>query len=108
MVVNGELRELQESRIEEMKNYKKLQESEEFFLRVIRIVKNPTQCLKITINVSFEFFNLGIFPPIFVLLELACQVTLLGPKFQVFKNSPNRPFFGIFNELLSTQNLNVR
>ena len=53
------------------------------------------------INVSFEFFNLGIFPPIFVLLELTCQVTLLGPKFQVFKNSPNRPFFGIFNETFS-------
>ena len=31
MVVNGELRELQESRIEEIQNYKKLQESEEFF-----------------------------------------------------------------------------
>ena len=60
MVVNGELRELQESRIEEIQNYKKLQASEEF-LRVIRIVKNPTQCLKITKNVSFEFFNLGIF-----------------------------------------------
>ena len=42
MVVNGELRELQESRIE--KNFK----SQKNFLRVIRIVKNPTQCLKIT------------------------------------------------------------
>ena len=33
--------------------------------------------------------------------------TLLYRKLQVFKNSPKLTIFGIFNELLSTQNENV-
>ena len=43
------------------------------------------QCLKITQNVAFEFWH---FPPIFVLLQLTCLVTLFDRKLQVFKNSP--------------------
>ena len=48
----------------------------------------PTQCLKITQNVSFEFF---------VLLKLTCLVTLFDRKLHVFKNSPKWTIFGIFN-----------
>ena len=47
------------------------------------------------------------FPPIFVQLKLTCLVTLFDRKLQVFKNSPKLTIFGIFNELLSTQNVNV-
>ena len=44
------------------------------------------------------------FPPKkIVLLKLTCLVTLL----QVFKNSPKLSIFGIFNELLAAQNINV-
>ena len=52
----------------------------------------------------FQFWH---FPPIFVLLNLTCLVTLFDRKLQVFKNSPNWTIFGIFNQLLSTQNVNV-
>ena len=34
-------------------------------------------------------------------------VTLFDHKLQVYKNSPNWNIFGIFNELLSTKNVNV-
>ena len=52
--------------------------------------------MKITQN--FEFFNCGI-------VTIFCPlVTLFERKLQVFKNSP---FFAIFTELLSTQNVNV-
>ena len=51
--------------------------------------------LKITQNVAFEFWH---FPPI------TCLVTLFGRKLQVFKNWT---IFGIFIQLLSTQNVNV-
>ena len=44
---------------------------------------------------------------IFVLLKLTYLVTLFDRKLQVFKNSPKLTIFGIFNELLSTQNVNV-
>ena len=47
------------------------------------------------------------FSSIFVLLKLTCLVTLFDCKIQVFKNSPKLTIFGIFNELLSTQNVNV-
>ena len=47
------------------------------------------------------------FPPIFVLLKVTCLVTLFDRKLQVFKNSPKLTIFGIFHELLSTQNINV-
>ena len=43
----------------------------------------------------------------FVLLKLNCLVILYDRKLQVFKNSPKWTFFGIFNKLLSTQNVNV-
>ena len=65
------------------------------------------QCLKITQNVAFELFQFWHFPPIFVLLKLTCLVTLFDRKLQVFKNSPKLTVFGIFNELLSTQDVNV-
>ena len=41
----------------------------------------------------------------FVPLKLTCLVTLFDRKF--FKKSPKLTIFGIFNELLSTQNVNV-
>ena len=41
----------------------------------------------------FEFWH---FPPIFVLLKLACLVTLFDRQLQLFKNSPNWPFFWHF------------
>ena len=70
---------------------------------ILRISK-ASHCLKIIQNVAFEFWH---FPPIFVLLKLTCLVTLFDRKLQVFKNLPNRSIFGIFNELLSTRNVNV-
>ena len=54
-------------------------------------------CLKITQNVSFEvlyfFFTLSF-------LKLTCLVRVFDPKFQVIKNSPNRPFLSL-NETFS-------
>ena len=66
------------------------------------------------------------FLPIFVLLKVTCLVTpslnvkwdffcdfqttvitLLDCKLQVFKNSSKLTTFGVFNQLLSTQNVNV-
>ena len=67
-------------------------------------IVQSSQCLKITQNVAFEFWH---FPPIFDLLKLTCLVTLFDRKLQVFKNSPKWTIFGIFNQLLSTQNVNV-
>ena len=52
--------------------------------------------------VTFAFF-----PLIFAQLKVTCLVTLFDRKLQVFKNSPKWTIFGIFNELLSTQNVNV-
>ena len=63
--------------------------------------------LKITQSVAFDFFLFWHFPPIFVLLKLTCLVTLFDRKLQVFKNSPKWSIFGISNQLLSTQNVNV-
>ena len=47
------------------------------------------------------------FPTIIVVLKLTCLVTLFDSKLQVFKNSPKWTIFGVFNQLLSTQNVNV-
>ena len=44
--------------------------------------------------------NVGIFHNFFALLKMTYLVTLFGRKLQV-------TIFGIFNELLSTQNVNV-
>ena len=44
------------------------------------------------------------FTPFFVLLKMTCLVTLFDRKLQV---SIKLTIFGIFNELLSTQNVNV-
>ena len=38
---------------------------------------------------------------------MTCLVTLFDRKLQGFKNSPKCTIFGIFNELLSIQNVNV-
>ena len=62
------------------------------------------QCMKITLNVAFEFWH---FSPIFVLLKLTCLVTLFDRKLQVFKNSQNWTIFGILNLLLSIRNVSV-
>ena len=45
------------------------------------------------------------FPPIFVILKMTCLVTLFDIK--LFSKLSNWTTFGIFNELLSTQNVNV-
>ena len=47
------------------------------------------------------------FPPIFALLKVTSWVTLFDRKLQVFQNSPKLTIFGIFDELLYTQNVNV-
>ena len=52
----------------------------------------------------FEFWH---FPPIFVILKLTCLVTLFDRKLQFFKNSPKWTILGIFNQVLSTQNVYV-
>ena len=68
----------------------------------------PTRayCLKMTQNVSFEFLNFGISNQFF-LWKLTYLVTLFKYNFGIFKNSPKRTIFDLFNELLSTQNANV-
>ena len=38
---------------------------------------------------------------------MTCLVTLFDRKLQVFKNLPKLTIFGIFSELLSTQNVNI-
>ena len=38
---------------------------------------------------------------------MTCLVTLCDRKIQAFKNSPKLAIFGIFKELLATQNVNV-
>ena len=53
---------------------------------------------------NFWFWH---FLQIFVLLKVTCLVTLFDRKLQVFKNSSKLTIFGIFNELLSTQNVNI-
>ena len=65
-----------------------------------------SQCLKITQNVTFEFFEYWYFSPIFVLLKLTGLVILFDCK-QVFKNSPKLTIFGVFSQLLSIQNVIV-
>ena len=62
---------------------------------------------EITQNVAFAIFQFWHFPPTFVLLKVTCLVTLFDLNIQIFKNSPILAMFGIFNELLSTQNVNV-
>ena len=60
--------------------------------------KRATFTLKIA---HLEFWH---FSSIFVQLKLTCLVTLVDHKLQIFKE---KNIFGTFNELLSTQNLNV-
>ena len=62
---------------------------------------------KITPKSLIWILQFWYFPPIFVYLTLTCLVTLFDCKRQTFKNSPKWTIIGIFNELLSTQNLNV-
>ena len=49
------------------------------------------ECTKGNKNVKMAFSS------IFVLLKVACLVTLFDRKLQVFKNSPKCTIFGIFN-----------
>ena len=59
-------------------------------------------------NVTFELSILAFstnFCPI--LLKLTCLVTLFDRKLQVFYIFPKLVHFGIFSELLSSQNVNV-
>ena len=64
------------------------------------VVENHQKCRKL------NFLILAFFTT-FVLLRLTYLVTLFGRKFQVFKKSPKLTIFGIFNQFLSTQNVNV-
>ena len=61
-----------------------------------------SKCLKISQNVTFEFLQLKHFPPNFALLKMTCLVT---PDFQKLAKTDH--FLGIYNQLLSTQNVNV-
>ena len=58
-------------------------------LGTILLFRHTTNCLKIVQNVAFEFFEFWHFPPIFVLFQLTCLVTLFDRKLKFFKNSPN-------------------
>ena len=71
------------------------------------VIRTPTHCMKIIQNAVFLIFRLGHFLPSFVRLKVTCHVTLFDRKLQVFKHSPKWTVFGIYNELLSTQNINV-
>ena len=51
-------------------------------------------------NFSILTFSINFCP-------IKIALSLFDRKFRVFKNSPNWPCFSIFNELLSTQNVNV-
>ena len=59
------------------------------------VFENHPKCL-------ISIVQLWHFSPIFVLLKLTCLVTLYDRKLQVFKNSPKRTIFGIFDQLLPT------
>ena len=61
------------------------------------VFENNLKCL----NWVVQFWH---FLPIFVLFNLTSLVTLFDRKLQIFKKSPK---LTIFNELLSTQNVNV-
>ena len=75
--------------------------------RTLLIYSNGKKLKKISKKCFIWIFQFWHFPSILVLLELTCLVTLFDRKLQVFKNSPNWVFYGIFNQLLSTQNVNV-
>ena len=52
-------------------------------------------------------FELWLFSPIYVLFKLACLVALFDSKLQIFKNSSKLTIIGIFNDILSTQNVEI-
>ena len=62
--------------------------------------ENCSKCRILT----FQFWY---FLSIFALLKVTYLVTLFDLKLKVFKKSPKLTIFGIFNDLLSTQNVNV-
>ena len=51
-------------------------------------------------------FSILAFSANFCPIKMTSLVTLFDRKLQVFKNSPKLTIFGIFNELLSIQNVN--
>ena len=70
--------------------------------KVSQKVLNEVYIVWILLKMSHLNFYFWHFPP-----NLSCLVTLFDRKLQIFKNSPKLAIFGIFNELLSTQNVNV-
>ena len=63
--------------------------------------------MKITQNVAFEFLNFGIFT-IFCPFKTDLSGNTVWPQASVFqKLAKIGPFLALFNELLSTQNVNV-
>ena len=52
-------------------------------------------------------FNFGIFHQFLTYKLIIYLVTLYDRKLQIFKNSSKLTIFGLFNELLSTQYVNV-
>ena len=61
-------------------------------------------CIKNVVHIVWKFWH---FPTIIVFLKLNSLVTLFDRKLQIFKKSPKLTIFGLFNELLFTQNVNV-
>ena len=65
-----------------------------------------SQCLKIIQYVAFEFFNLA-FSTNFCPIKTELSGNTVWPQTSGFQNLAKLTIFGIFNELLSTQNVNV-
>ena len=65
-----------------------------------------SQCWKITPNVVFDFFQLCHFPSIFVIIKLACLVTLFDRQLQVFPTPPNGLFWAFGRKFWPLKNVN--
>ena len=63
-----------------------------------------SQCFEITQNVAFEFLP---FSNNFCPFKIDLSGNTVLPQPSGFQKSPKLTIFGIFNELLSTQNVNV-
>ena len=70
-----------------------------FFFHCNTMFENHIKCRIII----FQFWH---FPLIFALLKVTCLVTVFDRKLQLL-NSPKLAIFGVFKQLLSTQNVNV-
>ena len=71
------------------------------------MVEEGSHWLKITKMSHQNFSILALFYQIFVQFKLACLVPLFDGKLQIFEKIAKLTIFDIFNELLSTLNVNV-